>query len=52
MNYMMEMMMMMMMKKISIPLENIIKTYYHSKSVLSKMLQHCIAILPAICQTR
>ena len=44
-NYMMEMMMM---KKITMPLENITKTHYHSKSVFWKMLQNCIAILPAI----
>ena len=44
-NYMMQMIKM---KKISIPLKNITKTHYHSKSVFSKMLQNNRAILPAI----
>ena len=38
MNYMMETMM----KNISVPLEYITKTHYHSKSVFLKMLQNCI----------
>ena len=29
-------------------LQNITKKHYHSKTVFSRMLQNCIAILPAI----